>query len=180
MEHAELLKLKQMNMELQDLVRQKTQAEAKHRLALQNAEEKYSMEVAELERSNQSQLVSTFMNDQHDFAAQLGQMGIVMSDNKWRQYIKRQAEISAPLADVGLEPNNTQYGCAVGAICDGSRQRCIISVPSGKGKSRIIAAIIAMRAQSNLFKQPHFTIVYSCELLKEMDREKYERLAILY
>ena len=43
MEHDELMKLKQMNMELQLLVRQRTQAESKHTLQQQNAEHKYAM-----------------------------------------------------------------------------------------------------------------------------------------
>ena len=108
-------------------------------------------------------------------------MDIDMSDYKWKHFVNRQDEISRALNDVGLKPNHAQYGIGVGAVCNAKRPRCIISVPSGKGKSRIIAAIIAIRAQSQkLFSQKHFTIVYSSQLLKEVDREKYELLAIIY
>ena len=107
-------------------------------------------------------------------------MEIDMSETKWKHFVNRHDEISTTLNDVELKPNHAQYGIAVGAICDAKRPRCIICVPSGKGKSRIIAAIIAMRARSPyFFKQKHFTIVYSSKLLKLVDCKKYELLAIM-
>ena len=124
------------------------------------------MKIEELERNNKSELITTAHDDQHDFKGQLAQMQIDMSDYKWKHFVNRQAEISTTLNDVGLKPNHAQYGIGVGAICNVKRPRSIITVPSGKGKSRIIAAIIAMRAKSpKLFKQEHFTIVYSSKLL---------------
>ena len=53
----------------------------------------------------------------------------------------------------------------------------LVSVPSGKGKSRIIAAIIALQAD---FKAvDHFTIVYSNEILKSANEKKYKNLATI-
>ena len=104
------------------------------------------------------------LKDTHDFGLQLAAMDIDINETQYKTYVKRRHETERSLADIGLLPNNNQFGCAVGAVIDRKRPRNVISVPSGKGKSRIIAAVIALRAQ--YYKQPHFTIVYSTELLK--------------
>lgn len=52
----------------------------------------------------------------------------------------------------------------------------LLSVPSGKGKSRIIAAIIALQAEFN--DRQHFTIVYSSRLLMSANEKRYKQLAI--
>ena len=105
----------------------------------------------EMERKNKNELITTVHGDQHDFEAQLARMDVEITDYKWKLFVKMQDQISTTLNDVGLKPNQAQYGIAVGAICNDKMPRSIISVPSGKGKSRIIAAIIAMRAKSGLF-----------------------------
>ena len=134
----------------------------------------------EMERKNKSELITTVHGDQHDFEAQLAQMDVEITEYKWKLFVRMHDQISTTLNDVGLKPNQAQYGIAVGAICNDKMPRSIISVPSGKGKSRIIAAIIAMRAKSGLFTQKHFTVVYSSELLQKVDFEKYVLLAIIY
>ena len=54
------------------------------------------------------------------------------------------------------------------AICDTVRRpRTIIAVPSGKGKSRIMAAIIVLKFDYS--KEKHYTILYSSDLLKSVD-----------
>ena len=106
------------------------------------------MQLEEMERNNRSELITNTLDDQHDFRAQLAQMEIDMSSHKWKHFVNRQDEINRDLGDVGLKPSHAQYGIAVAAICNAKRPRSVISVPSGRGKSRIIAAIIAMRAQS--------------------------------
>ena len=50
-------------------------------------------------------------------------------------------------------------------------------MPTGKGKSRIIAAVIALAAHYD--KEKKFTIVYSSELLRSVDYHHYELLANL-
>ena len=59
-------------------------------------------------------------------------------------------------------------------MCDKKKPRNIISVPSGKGKSRIIAAVVALAAHQDSVND--FTIVYSSELLKSVDSHAYEVL----
>ena len=49
-----------------------------------------------------------------------------------------------------------------------------MAVPPGKGKSRIMAAIIALKYDFS--KDKRFTILYSSELLKSADQAKFNRL----
>ena len=90
-------------------------------------------------------------------------------------YTKRREKIRSLLADVDLECNKNQFGCTVAAICDPKRKRTLLAIPSGKGKSRVIAAIIALKSDFSVTK--HFTIVYSSELLKNVDEEKISLLS---
>ena len=53
----------------------------------------------------------------------------------------------------------------------------MLSIPTGKGKSRVIAAVIALAARYDAVSS--FTIVYSSELLKSVDTAKYEHLGEL-
>ena len=85
--------------------------------------------------------------------------------------------MNADLRTVGLLPNNNQFGCAIAGLCDKRRRRNIISVPSGKGKSRIIAAAVVLAARYDGVS--NFSIVYSSELLKSVDCHKYELLEAL-
>ena len=51
------------------------------------------------------------------------------------------------------------------------------SIPSGNGKSRVIAACIALRHEMNA--RSKFAIVFTSDMLKEVDEEKYKELAAL-
>ena len=55
--------------------------------------------------------------------------------------------VTEKLALVNLRPNNTQYACAVACVGDPKRARTFLAVPSGQGKSRIIAAVVALKAE---------------------------------
>ena len=68
------------------------------------------------------------------------------------------------LGNIDFVPNNSQFGCAVAALCDKRKPRTMISVPTGKGKSRVIAAVVALAASYD--EEKDFTIVYSSDLLK--------------
>ena len=57
------------------------------------------------------------------------------------------------------------------------RPRSFITVPSGMGKSRIIAAIVVL--QNEFGGADKFTIVFPNKLLKSVDEVKYQRLAHL-
>lgn len=73
-----------------------------------------------------------------------------------------------------LGPNNTQYACAVACVCDPKRARTFLAVPSGQGKSRIIATIIALKAEIDGVIQ--FAIVFPNELLARVNAEDYKNL----
>ena len=49
------------------------------------------------------------------------------------------------LAPIKLSVNNNQFAAAVAAVHDNNNKRNFLSVPSGMGKSRIIAAVIALK-----------------------------------
>ena len=66
--------------------------------------------------------------------------------NSLKRYYKQKKSVTDELSSVGLQPNNSQYGCAVAALYKTQNSRSIISVPTGKGKSRIIAAVVALAA----------------------------------
>ena len=100
-------------------------------------------------------------------------MGVDLSETKWHQYVKLQERVNYDLGNINFVPNNNQFGCAVAALCDKRKPRTIISVPTGKGKSRVIAAVVAL---ANYDGEKAFTIVYSSELLKSVDCKKYELL----
>ena len=112
-----------------------------------------------------------YLDDESDFEEQLEKMDVNISNNKHRQYTKHQKQVNKDLLPCHLQPNNAQFGCAVAALCDKKQPRSIISVPSGKGKSRVIASIVALAAYQDSVKD--FTIVYSSDLLKSVDSLAY-------
>ena len=70
--------------------------------------------------------------------------------------------------------NNNQFAAAIAAVYDDSHRQ-FLSVPSGMGKSRIIAAVIALQ---NLYRQiTQFTVVFTSELLKRASASFYEEIA---
>lgn len=76
--------------------------------------------------------------------------------------------------NVELLPNNNQYACAVAALWDDRKPRSFINVPSGMGKSRVIAALIALKNEYD--DTQHFTVVFTTELLKSVENDKYIKL----
>ena len=63
------------------------------------------------------------------------------------------------------------------AIHDAKSKRQVLSVPSGMGKSRIIAAVLAMKS---LFDGVNsFTVVFTTQLLKQADDRMLTMLAAL-
>ena len=145
--------------------------------AKEEAHQTYLNELAALDGKAQQMALEDFLEDEPEFDAQLERMGIILKENRWQQYVNRQPQVNADLLMVHLQPNNVQFGCAVAALCDKRRPRSIISVPSGKGKSRIIAAAVALAAR--YVGVQNFTIVYSSELLKSVDTMAYDMLGSL-
>ena len=119
-----------------------------------------------------------FLEDREDFQAQLVKMQCEdISKSMLKRLRKLQHDVNRDLAPVGLQPNNAQYGCAVAALYKREHSRSIISVPTGKGKSRIIAAVVNLAVLQQMADK--FTVVYSSELLKSVDQRNYELLATL-
>ena len=66
---------------------------------------------------------------------------------------------------LNFQVNNNQFACAVVAVSDSKHKRQFITVPTGMGKSRIIAAVIAL--QHELDSTKNYTIVFISDTLKE-------------
>ena len=73
--------------------------------------------------------------------------------------------------------NNNQIACAIAAVYEKKKRRIFLTIPPGKGKSRVIAAIIAYKAIYENMKD--FTIMYSSLLLKVVDEPVYNYLGKL-
>ena len=104
-------------------------------------------------------------------------MEISLSQRTYDYFRRLRKAIDRDLRCVGLPCNNIQYACAVAAVSNRSRPRVIVQIPSGRGKSRVMAAVIALKARQLV--SPKFAIVFSSELLRDVDGGKYEQLAEL-
>ena len=73
------------------------------------------------------------------------------------------------LREVNYGPSNSQLAVAVASVLlFGTYKRQMISVPSGKGKSRIVKAIAEMfRSQKKLMKR--IVIAFSSKILYDTD-----------
>ena len=104
-------------------------------------------------------------------------MNQLISKNQVRDYNKRMTMVESVLKDANLQPSNRQIGCAVAMIMHQSK-RVFLTVPSGKGKLRIIAALIAL---STLARKEikHFTIVFTSALLMSVDEQTYKDMGTI-
>ena len=113
------------------------------------------------------------LKDTDNWTKKLREMEVHLTEKQIKTYNDRRAYTDSYLNDIELQVNNNQYGCAVAATCE-RKPRTIVAVPPGKGKSRIIAAIIALKYDFS--KDKRFTILYSSELLKSADQAKFNLL----
>ena len=104
-------------------------------------------------------------------------MGIDLSTRKYKTFVGHQEHVDKVLDGVGLGANSNQFGVAAAVLLKAKTPRMLLSVPSGKGKSRIIAAIITLQAEFS--DKQHFTIVYSSRLLMSANEKRYKDLAIV-
>ena len=75
---------------------------------------------------------------------------------------------------VNYNLNNNQMACVIGAVKCKGKGRVFLTIPPGKGKSRVIAGIIAYKSKFDFCKK--FTIMFSSELLKSVDEKVYEHI----
>lgn len=73
-------------------------------------------------------------------------MGIALSMSKLRTYKENFERINKEFRPIDYALNNNQIACAIAAIAEKKKKRIFLTVPPGKGKSRIISAIIAYKA----------------------------------
>ena len=83
------------------------------------------------------------LQDSDDIVVKLREMGIVLSEQRTAQFLSKQAAVADVLDPIELSVNNNQFACAIAAVYD-DKKRQFLSVPSGMGKSRIIAAVITL------------------------------------
>ena len=127
-----------------------------------------------IDQQRQRQKVVQSLEDKDCYLERLQEMKVPLTPNQIAKYTARKEAIDAYLEDIGLQVNNNQFGCAVAATYDSKKPRTILAVPSGKGKSRIMAAVIALKYDYAGTRE--FTILYSSELLKSADHDKFEKL----
>ena len=85
-----------------------------------------------------------------------------------------QDKIQQIFSQVDYAINNNQFAAAIAALCSPKSKRQFLTVPSGMGKSRIIAAVLALK---NMMEgTQHFTIVFTTSLLKSVDQKVYNIL----
>jgi hypothetical protein len=83
------------------------------------------------------------------------------------------------LNELRYEPSSHQMACAVTTfLLFGQHKRQIISIPPGKGKSRVVCAISALFQRTSTPPKRIF-IAFSSKILYDTDREVYESLNLL-
>ena len=83
------------------------------------------------------------LEDSDDIVVKLREMGIVLNEQRIAAFLSKQAAVADVLDPIKLSVNNNQFACAIAAVYD-EKKRQFLSVPSGMGKSRIIAAVITL------------------------------------
>ena len=80
------------------------------------------------------------------------------------------------LADLGFLPSFSQFACAIiASMLFSHNKKILLSVPPGKGKSRIICAIAAFLGQYRTTIKKVY-ICFTSEILLETDKHVYTRL----
>ena len=72
-------------------------------------------------------------------------MGIELPPAMLERYVQKQDKVRGVLQQIDYSVNNNQFAAAVAALCDPKSRRQFLSVPSGMGKSRIIAAVLVLK-----------------------------------
>ena len=99
-------------------------------------------------------------------------MDVTLTPYMVKRYANKQNEITQKLEVCKLAPNNSQYACAV--ACVSESKRTFLAVPSGQGKSRVIATVIALLSEMRFAIK--FAILFPNRLLAEVNRADFEYL----
>ena len=114
------------------------------------------------------------LHDADSMQLKLKEMGYDLPPKLLDAFVSKQSRLKQIFAQVDYAVNNNQFAAAVAALCDKKSKRQFITVPSGMGKSRIIAAVLALKSMMHDTK--HFTIVFTTALLKSVDQKVYNVL----
>ena len=71
-------------------------------------------------------------------------MGIELPPAMLERYVQKQDKVRGILQQIDYSVNN-QFAAAVAVLCDPKSRRQFLSIPSGLGKSRIIAAVLVLK-----------------------------------
>ena len=106
-------------------------------------------------------------------------MQISLSNPKQKSFEKQFDQINRELKSIDYSLNNNQIACAIAVLTNNAKhKRIFLTIPPGKGKSRVIAALIAYKAAFEEWKK--FTILFSDAKLKEVDEHVYQKLNAWY
>ena len=101
-------------------------------------------------------------------------MGIELPPAMLERYVQKQDKVQGILQQIDYSVNNNQFAAAVAVLCDPKSRRQFLSVPSGMGKSRILAAVLVLKHEYD--RTNKFTIVFTTDLLKSVDERVYTHL----
>ena len=117
------------------------------------------------------------LDDSTDIWEALERMSVYFDVERIAKYTKLYRSIVESTGDYQFAPNHNQFAAAVASLYI-KDQRVLLSVPPGKGKSRILAVILIIKfTLSPLMK---FTIVFASEFGKSVDCKKYQQVADFY
>lgn len=121
----------------------------------------------------EQQKKATELRDCGNIKVQLQEMRVPFDDAKLKRFTELQQEVAQVLDPVNLSVNNNQFATAIAATCDDGKRQ-FLGVPSGMGKSRIIAAVIVLKyLQKGITR---FTVVFTSKLLRSADQAMYKRI----
>ena len=167
----------ELKSELETLKKEKREQDWKHKQALeqQQWENEHKFSQAHLKATQARQAAD--LADCSSIEEKLAEMSVTMAKEKLDRFVSRQQQVAKILGQVDITINNNQFAAAVAAIHDPKSKRQVLSVPSGMGKSRIIAAVVAMKSLFDGLQ--HFTVVFTTDLLKQADERMLTKLAAL-
>ena len=116
----------------------------------------------------QQETLNLALDDNRNIEQRLGEMQVMPHSTRLKQFKERFANINMELKQIEYSLNNNQIACAIAALYEKKKNKQIfLTIPPGKGKSRVIAAIIAYKAAYE--NQIDFTILFSSDLLMSVD-----------
>ena len=160
--------------QIAELKKQKREQKHDHLQRYAAIERRHEETIRQLKATIEQSKRATELRDSTDIGAKLREMGISPTPERLTQFLSKQVEVAGVLDPINLSVNNNQFACAVAAVYADSKRQ-FLSVPSGMGKSRIIAAVIALQSMCRGIDR--FTVVFTSELLRRASEGFYKEVA---